>query len=101
MMNTKANALSATQRFTLSLAIILAIPASVFLYSANHETVSAAVKPSAVLLSRIDTDQDGTASREEVMKYMGTEFDKADADHDGTLSPEEVAHFRENILANR
>lgn len=52
-----------------------------------------------VWLAAMDTDKDGTVSKEEMEKYFDAEFDKADADHDGTLDKNELAVFRANIMA--
>jgi Ca2+-binding EF-hand superfamily protein len=56
-------------------------------------------KPSSakLWLSAMDTDHDGTVSKQEFLIYMDTQFDKADPDHDGTLDRNEVAALRKNL----
>jgi Ca2+-binding EF-hand superfamily protein len=50
-------------------------------------------------LASMDTDKDGTVSKEEMEKYFDAQFDKADADHDGTLDKQELAVLRNNLIA--
>ena len=45
----------------------------------------------------MDTDHDGTVSKQEFMSYMESQFDKADTDHDGTLDPSELQQLRKNL----
>lgn len=53
-------------------------------------------------LAAMDTDHDGTVSKEEFTSYMGAQFDKADSDHDGTLDGSELAQLRKNLaIANK
>jgi Ca2+-binding EF-hand superfamily protein len=55
--------------------------------------------PSGVKLwfSAMDTDNDGTVSKQEFTAYMEAQFDKADTDHDGTLDRNEVEQLRKNL----
>ena len=48
-------------------------------------------------LAAMDTDHDGTVSKEEFNKYMDAQFDKADVDHDGTLDAKELEQLRKNL----
>jgi Ca2+-binding EF-hand superfamily protein len=50
-------------------------------------------------LATMDTDKDGTVSKEEMEKYFDAEFDKTDVEHDGTLDKKELAVFRQNLMA--
>jgi Ca2+-binding EF-hand superfamily protein len=50
-------------------------------------------------LAAMDTDKDGTVSKDEMEKYFDAEFDKADVDHDGTLDKKELAVFRQDLMA--
>jgi Ca2+-binding EF-hand superfamily protein len=46
-------------------------------------------------LTAMDTDKDGTVSKEEFTTYMQAQFDKADSDNDGTLDRNELEHLRQ------
>ena len=48
-------------------------------------------------LAAMDTDHDGTVSKQEFTAYMEAQFDKADADHDGTLDRNELELLRKNL----
>lgn len=48
-------------------------------------------------LAAMDTDHDGTVSKQEFTAYMDAQFDKADADHDGTLNAQELEQLRKNL----
>jgi hypothetical protein len=48
-------------------------------------------------MSALDTDKDGTVSKQEFLVYMEAQFDKADADHDGTLDRSEMEQLRKNL----
>jgi Ca2+-binding EF-hand superfamily protein len=52
-----------------------------------------------VWLAAMDTDKDGTVSKDEMEKYFDAQFDTADVDHDGTLDKVELGVFRQNIMA--
>jgi len=47
-----------------------------------------------VWLIAMDTDHDGTVSKEEFSAYMEAQFDKADADHDETVDKNEMEQLR-------
>ena len=48
-------------------------------------------------LAAMDTDNDGTVSKQEFNTYMDAQFDKADTDHDGTLDAKELEQLRKNL----
>jgi Ca2+-binding EF-hand superfamily protein len=48
-------------------------------------------------LAAMDTDHDGTVSKQEFTSYMQAQFDKADADHDGTLDANELGQLRKDL----
>jgi hypothetical protein len=48
-------------------------------------------------LAAMDTDHDGTVSKQEFTAYMEAQFDKADADHEGTLDEKELGQLRTNL----
>jgi Ca2+-binding EF-hand superfamily protein len=48
----------------------------------------------AGIMSRMDSDSDGTVNRSELDKYIETLFNQADADQDGGLTPEETKAYR-------
>ena len=68
---------------------------------AEGGVVFAAVSPGRQWLLKMDTDKDGTVSKDEMMKYMGAEFEKADVDHDGTLDAKELGQLRANLAGGR
>jgi hypothetical protein len=41
----------------------------------------------------MDTDKDGTMSKDELNRYMDRQFDKAAVDHDGTLDANELGTY--------
>jgi Ca2+-binding EF-hand superfamily protein len=45
----------------------------------------------------MDTDNDGTVSKQEFTAYMNAQFDKAHVDHDGTLDAKELDQLRKNL----
>jgi hypothetical protein len=45
----------------------------------------------------MDTEHDGSVSKQEFTAYMEAQFDKADADHDGTLDGKELEQLRKNL----
>jgi Ca2+-binding EF-hand superfamily protein len=48
-------------------------------------------------MTALDTDHDGTVSKQEFTAYMEDQFDKADPDHDGTLDKKELNQLRKNL----
>lgn len=48
-------------------------------------------------LAAMDTDHDGSVSKQEFTTYMEMQFDKADPDHDGTLDAKELEQLRKNL----
>jgi hypothetical protein len=48
-------------------------------------------------LAVMDTDHDGSVSKQEFTTYMQAQFDKADIDHDGTLDATELDQLRQNL----
>ena len=48
-------------------------------------------------MAAMDTDHDGTVSKQEFLTYMEAQFDKADVDHDGTLDAKELEQLRKNL----
>jgi Ca2+-binding EF-hand superfamily protein len=75
---------------------ILAIALTMGITTASGQKSSS--KPAPKLsLSSLDTDQDGTVSKQEFMVYMDAQFEKADTDHDGTLDRNELERLRKNL----
>ena len=66
-----------------------------------HPKVSAVESPGRQWLAAMDTDHDGTVSKDEFNKYMDAQFDKADVDHDGTLDAKELAHLRTILISSQ
>jgi Ca2+-binding EF-hand superfamily protein len=55
----------------------------------------------AGMMSRMDSDTDGTVTRSELDKYIETLFNQADADQDGGLTPEETKAYRAAARRNQ
>jgi Ca2+-binding EF-hand superfamily protein len=64
---------------------------------ASGQKASSSPSSAKLSLSALDTDQDGTVSKQEFLVYMEAQFDKADVDHDGTLDRNEFEQLRKNL----
>ena len=67
------------------------------LTTASGQKTSGNQAPGKQWLAAMDTDHDGTVSKQEFMAYMQDQFDKADTDHDGTLNASELEQLRKNL----
>jgi Ca2+-binding EF-hand superfamily protein len=65
--------------------------------TASGQKASSSPSGAKLWMTAMDTDKDGTISKEEFTTYMEAQFDKADADHDGTLDRNEVEQLRKNL----
>jgi len=98
---------------TTTAAMFLAGPIAVNAHAGQHEKTTGVITPTPVvdkdapeenlaeakatakkLLLIMDTDNDGTVSQAEWMKFMDAEFDRLDTDHDGRLDLKELTQSR-------
>jgi Ca2+-binding EF-hand superfamily protein len=75
----------------LAIGMIAGIPA------ASGQKTSGDSSGAKLWLSAMDTDKDGTVSKQEFLSYMAAQFEKADPDHDGTLDKNEMEQLRQNL----
>jgi hypothetical protein len=67
------------------------------LTTASAQKSSRSMSGAKQWLAAMDTDHDGTVSKQEFTAYMEAQFDKADADHEGTLDEKELGQLRTNL----
>ena len=65
--------------------------------TASGQKTSGSMSGAKQWLAAMDTDHDGTVSKQEFTAYMEAQFDKADPDHDGTLDENELRQLRKNL----
>jgi Ca2+-binding EF-hand superfamily protein len=65
--------------------------------AAFGQKTSSSPSGAKVWLTAMDTNHDGTVSKEEFTAYMASQFDKADADHDGTVDKNEMEQLRKML----
>jgi Ca2+-binding EF-hand superfamily protein len=65
--------------------------------TASAQKSSGSMSGAKQWLAAMDTDHDGTVSKQEFTAYMEAQFDKADADHEGTLDEKELEQLRKNL----
>jgi Ca2+-binding EF-hand superfamily protein len=63
-----------------------------------QQKISSAPSGGKLWLAKMDTDHDGSVSKQEFTAYMEAQFDKADPDHDGTLDVNELQQLRKNLM---
>jgi Ca2+-binding EF-hand superfamily protein len=83
--------------FTWTFFAVLLIAMMLAITTASGQKASSKSPGPKLSLSSLDTDQDGTVSKQEFMVYMDAQFDKADTDHDGTLDKKELEQLRKNL----
>jgi Ca2+-binding EF-hand superfamily protein len=83
--------------FAWTLGTVLLIGMAVGITGASGQKTSGSPSGAKLWFSAMDTDHDGTVSKQEFMDYMGAQFDKADADHDGTLDRNEMVKLQKNL----
>jgi hypothetical protein len=76
---------------------LLLIGATISVTTAFGQKSSGQASGTKLTMSAMDTDKDGTVSKEEFMTYMDAQFERADADHDGTLDQREIDQLRKNL----
>jgi Ca2+-binding EF-hand superfamily protein len=76
---------------------ILAIAMIAGVTTASGQKSSTGAQSGKQWLAAMDSDHDGTVSKQEFTTYMQAQFDKADADHDGTLDANELGQLRKNL----
>jgi Ca2+-binding EF-hand superfamily protein len=83
--------------FAWIMAAVLLAGMAVTITAATGQKTSSSPSGAKLWLSAMDSDHDGTVSKEEFTAYMGAQFDKADTDHDGTLDRNEMEQLRKNL----
>ena len=79
------------------MAVVLLIGTILSITTASGQKSSANSSGAKLWMSAMDTDHDGTVSKQEFLGYMEAQFDKADTDHDGTLDRSELEQLRKNL----
>ncbi len=83
--------------FAWTIGVILAIGTIAGLATAGGQKTASGTSGAKQWLAAMDTDHDGTVSKQEFTTYMDAQFDKADVDHDGTLDAKELEQLRKNL----
>jgi hypothetical protein len=84
--------------FAWTLSAVLAVGTIVGVAASAHgQKATSGVAGGKQWLAAMDTDHDGTVSKEEFNTYMDAQFAKADVDHDGTLDAQELEQLRKNL----
>lgn len=84
--------------FTWASSAVLAVGTIVGVAASAHgQKAASAIAGGKEWLAAMDTDHDGTVSKEEFNTYMDAQFAKADVDHDGTLDAKELEQLRKNL----
>jgi Ca2+-binding EF-hand superfamily protein len=83
--------------FAWAVAAVLLMGMIVSITGASAQKSSSNSSGVKLWFSAMDTDKDGTISKQEFTAYMEAQFDKADTDHDGTLDRNEVEQLRKNL----
>ena len=83
--------------FAWTLSAVLAAGTIVGVAASAHGQKAASMAGGKQWLAAMDTDHDGTVSKEEFNTYMDAQFAKADVDHDGTLDAQELEQLRKNL----
>jgi Ca2+-binding EF-hand superfamily protein len=76
---------------------VLLIAMMLTITTASGQKSSSSHPAPKLSLSSLDTDQDGTVSKQEFMVYMDAQFERVDTDHDGTLDKTELEQLRKNL----
>ena len=76
---------------------VLLIGAIAGVTTASGQKTSSAPSGAKLALAALDTDHDGTVSKQEFLSYMEAQFDKADTDRDGILDRAEFEQLRKNL----
>ena len=83
--------------FTWAIGAVLLVGATVGVMTASGQKAASTPSGPKLSVAAMDTDHDGTVSKEEFLVYMQAQFEKADTDHDGTLDAKEFAQLRKNL----
>jgi Ca2+-binding EF-hand superfamily protein len=83
--------------FVWTIAAVLLMGTIAGITSASGQKSSANSSAAKLSLAALDTDHDGTVSKQEFLAYMEAQFDKADTDHDGTLDRSELEQLRKDL----
>jgi hypothetical protein len=91
------NIMKRNRMFAWTIGAILLIGTIAGITSASGQKTAVTPSGAKLWLTAMDTDHDGTVSKEEFTTYMQAQFDKADTDHDGTLDRNELEQLRKNL----
>jgi Ca2+-binding EF-hand superfamily protein len=83
--------------FAWTIGVVLLVGTIVGVITAAGQKTSGNSSGGKQWLAVMDTDHDGSVSKQEFTTYMEAQFDKADADHDGTLDGNELEQLRKNL----
>ena len=83
--------------FAWAIGAVLLLGTIVGITTASGQKTSGSLAGAKQWLDVMDTDRDGTVSKQEFRVYLEAQFDKADADHDGTLDEIELGQLRKNL----
>jgi Ca2+-binding EF-hand superfamily protein len=83
--------------FSTTVAGVLLIGTIAGIKSASAQKASSNSPGAKLSMTDLDTDHDGTVSKQELIAYMEAQFDKADTDHDGTLDRNEFEQLRKSL----
>jgi Ca2+-binding EF-hand superfamily protein len=87
----------ANRIFGCAVVLVLLTVTVVGVMTASGQKSSTTPSGAKLWMSAMDTDHDGTVSKEEFLTYMEKQFEKADGDHDGTLDRNEMEQLRKNL----
>jgi Ca2+-binding EF-hand superfamily protein len=83
--------------FAWTITAVLFLGTIVGITTASGQKTASTPSGAKLWLTAMDSDHDGTVSKQEFTDYMQAQFDKADTDHDGTLDRKEMEQLRKNL----
>jgi Ca2+-binding EF-hand superfamily protein len=83
--------------FAWTITAVLFLGTIVGITTASGQKTASTPSGAKLWLTAMDSDHDGTVSKQEFTDYMQAQFDKADTNHDGTLDRKEMEQLRKNL----